>query len=176
MKPILCRIGHPDWIILALEFGPRDEVVAWANKILDAHPDRLGILVTHAYLFRNHVRYDHTAGKQRASPHGSGNDGEELWQKLVRKHANMMLVFSGHVATGGLGYLVSEGDHGNTVHQLMVDYESRRGGGSGYLRLVEVLPDGKSVQVKSYSPALKRYLTDAGNQFTFTLKSAEGGR
>ena len=163
----LCRIGDRDWIILALEFGPRDEVVAWANQVLDAYPNRLGILVTHAYLFRNNARYDHTAGqKERASPHDWGNDGEELWQKLVRRHANMRFVFSGHVATGGIGHLASEGDHGNTVHQLMVDYESMRGGGSGYLRLMEFLPDGKSVQVKSYSPSLQRYLTDPGNQFT----------
>jgi hypothetical protein len=169
----LCRIGSHNWIILALEFGPRDEVVAWANKVLAAHPDRLGMLVTHAYLFRNNARYNHTAGKQRASPSGWGNDGEELWQKLVRQHANLMLVFSGHVATGGLGYLASEGDHGNTVHQLMVDYESLRGGGSGYLRLVEFLPDGRTVQVKGYSPVLQRYLTDPGNQFTFALKFAE---
>lgn len=169
----LCRVGQRDWIILALEFGPRDEVVTWANQILAAHPGRLCILVTHAYLFRNNTRFDHTAGKQRASPHGWGNDGEQLWQKLVRKHANMMLVLSGHVATGGLGYLASAGDHGNTVHQVMVDYESMRGGGSGYLRLMEFLPDGETVQVQSYSPALKRCLTDPGNQFSFKLKFAQ---
>ncbi|GDY22428.1 metallophosphatase [Verrucomicrobiota bacterium] len=168
----LCRIRNRDWIILALEFGPRDEVVAWANRVLAAHPDRLGIVVTHAYLFRDNVRFDHTAGKkQRASPHGWGNDGEQLWQKLVRQHAGVRLVFSGHVATGGLGHLVSTGEHGNTVHQIMVDYENMRGGGSGYLRLVEFLPDGRSVQVRSYSPLLDRYLTDAGNQFTFALNS-----
>lgn len=172
----LCRIGSRDWIILALEFGPRDEVVAWANRILDAHPDRLAILITHAYLFRNNARYDHRSGsKQRASPHDWGNDGEQLWQKLVRGHANMRLVFSGHVATGGIGYLTSVGDHGNTVHQLMVDYENMRGGGSGYLRLLEFLPDGRSVQVKSYSPSLNRHLTDPGNQFTFTLHPAAPG-
>jgi hypothetical protein len=167
----LCRFGNRDWIILALEFGPRDEVVAWANQVLAAHPDRLGIMVTHAYLFRNNVRYDHTTGeKQRASPHGMGNDGEQLWQKLVRRHANMRFVFSGHVATGGVGYLASKGEHGNTVHQVMANYESMRGGGSGYLRQMEFLPDGKSVQVKSYSPVLQRYLTDPGNQFTFQLE------
>ena len=171
----LCRIGGRDWIVLALEFGPRDEVVAWANQVLDAHPDRLAALVTHAYLFRGNVRFDHTAGKQRASPHDWGNDGEQLWQKLVRKHANMMLVLSGHVASGGPSYLASEGDHGNTVHQLMADFESLRGGGSGYLRLLEVRPDGATVQVRTYSPVLDRHLTDPGNQFTFTLRTAKDG-
>jgi 3',5'-cyclic AMP phosphodiesterase CpdA len=166
----LVRLGDRDWIILALEFGPRDEVVAWANKILEAHPDRLGILLTHAYLFRDNARFDHTTGKkQRASPHEWGNDGEQLWQKLVRRHAGMRLVFSGHVATGGTGHLASTGDHGNTVHQIMADYENMRGGGSGYLRLVEFHPDGHTVQVRTYSPLSRRSLTDDANQFGFSL-------
>ena len=165
------RMAGRDWIVLALEFGPRDETVAWANRVLADHPNHLGILLTHAYLFRNNQRYDHTTGvKERASPHGTGNDGEELWQKLVRRHGNMRLVFSGHVATGGVGYLASVGEHGNTVHQLMADYESMRGGGSGYLRLVEFRPGGQSVQVRTYSPALDRYLTDPANQFAFELE------
>lgn len=72
----LARIGSRDWIILVLEIGPRDEVVAWANSVLERHADRLALLVTHAYLFRNNTRYDHRRGRQRASPHGWGNDGE----------------------------------------------------------------------------------------------------
>ncbi|MFM1769591.1 MAG: hypothetical protein RJA22_2120 [Verrucomicrobiota bacterium] len=167
----LFRMGGRDWIVLALEFGPRDEVVAWANGVLAAHPTRLGILVTHAYLFRENTRFDHTLGRpQRASPHGWGNDGEQLWRKLVRRHAGMRFVFSGHVATGGTGYLASTGDHGNTVHQIMADYENLRGGGSGYLRLVEFLPGGAQVQVRTYSPLLQRHLTDPANQFRFQLQ------
>jgi len=166
----LCRIGKADWIIVSLECGPRDAVVEWANAVLAKHTDRLGMLVTHAYLFRDNTRYDHTSGRrQRASPHGWGNDGEELWQKLVRRHRSMRIVLSGHVSTDGLGYLASKGDHGNTVHQLMVDYEKSRRGGSAYLRLLEFLPDGNTVQVRAYSPALDRCLTDAENQFTFRL-------
>lgn len=164
-----CRIGDRDWIILALEFGPRDEVVEWANRVLDEHPNHLGILLTHAYLFRDNKRYDHAAGPQRASPHDWGNDGEQLWRKLVGKHANMRMVISGHVASGGPAYLASRGDHGNTVHQLMVDHESLRGGGSGYLRLLEFLPDHETVQVRGYSPLLKRSLTDPSHQFRFKL-------
>ncbi|MBN1422607.1 MAG: metallophosphoesterase [Planctomycetes bacterium] len=164
------RIGDRDWLILVLELGPRDEIVAWANDVLERHRDRLAIIVTHAYLFRGNVRYDHLRGAQRASPHGWGNDGEELWRKLVRRHPNAMIVLSGHVSTGGTGYLASEGNYGNTVHQIMADYEKGPRGGSAYLRLLEFLPDGKTVQVKTFSPALDRYMTDPENQFTFALE------
>jgi|GEM_PF-4611764 len=168
----LLSIGGVEWIIISLECGPRNEVVAWANKVLAGNSGRLAILVTHAYLFRNNVRYDHTRGRQRASPHGWGNDGQELWDKLVRKHRNMMIVLSGHVSTGGLGYLASEGDYGNTVHQMMVDYEKMKGGGKAYMRLLEFLPDGKTVQVRTYSPATKRTRNSELEEFTFKLKPA----
>lgn len=171
----LARIGDQDWIFLALEHGPRDAVLRWADGVLRRYPDRLGMLVTHAYLFRDNVRYDHRQGKQRASPHGfagEGNDGEQIWQKLVRKHPGMMVVISGHVRTGGPtgSYLPSVGDHGNTVHQMMTNYQKLPGGGAGYLRLLEFLPDGKTVQVRTYSPVKRRTRSSPFQEFTFELR------
>ena len=71
-----------------------------------------------------------------------------------------------------MAYLASEGRHGNVVHQILNDYEAMRGNGQGFLRLLEFLPDGRSVRVKAYSPVLDKYLTDPQNQFSFTLKPA----
>ena len=170
----LFRIGDQEWIALGLECGPRKEVVDWANKVLDQHADRYAAVVTHAYLFRDNQRYDYTKGSQRASPHGfagDGNDGEELWQKLIRKHKNVMIVISGHVATGGSkgSYLASEGDHGNIVHQMMTCYQKLPRGGLGYMRVLEFLPDGKTVQVRTFSPSKKTTRTSEFEDFTFRL-------
>nr|WP_276603019.1 metallophosphoesterase [Nannocystis pusilla] len=78
--------GH-SWVALLLEWGPRDEVVEWANDVMGLYADRLGILVTHAYLNHNDRRYDHNDDiyPQAYNPHwygtpGGVNDGEELWQ------------------------------------------------------------------------------------------------
>jgi hypothetical protein len=172
------KIGDRDWIILALEWGPRNETVAWANEVLDKHPQHLGIVVTHAYLFSDGTRYDHTkAEKQSWNPHeyktkqkgGSVNDGEELWQKLVKDRPQMRFALNGHVLNDGLGYLASEGAEKHTVHQILANYQMKEKGGEAYLRLMEFLPDGETVQVKSYSPALDQYKTDADNQFTLKL-------
>ena len=43
----------------------------------------------------------------------------------------------------------------------------------GYLRRLEFLPDGKTVQVRTYSPALKQTLTSELEEFQFTLKLAD---
>jgi len=175
----LTKIQGRKWIILSLEYGPRYAVLDWANKILTQHTDRLGMIVTHAYMFRNNVRYDHTKGKQRANPYGfdgEGSDGQEMWDKVVRKHPNMMIVISGHVRTGGPqgSYLASKGDRGNVVHQMMTDYQKLPSGGKGYLRLLEFLPDGKTVQVRTYSPVSKRLRKSKFEDFRFELKRIEG--
>jgi hypothetical protein len=168
----LFRMHDRDWIILCLEMGPRDEVVQWANKVLAENHGRRAIIVTHAYLFRNNKRYDYRSGHERASPHPWGNDGEELWQKLIKKHPNVMIVISGHVATGGTGYRKDKGDHGNIVHQMMCDYQKKEMGGLAYLRLLEFAPDGESVQVRTYSPHRKKMQVSSLEDFVFKLQDA----
>ncbi|MEM7390887.1 MAG: metallophosphoesterase [Verrucomicrobiota bacterium] len=166
----LFRIQQRDWMILCLEMGPRDEIVQWAHRILKQHAHRRTIVVTHAYLFRHNKRYDHRNGRERASPHPWGNDGEELWQKLLKQHANVKIVISGHVSTGGIGYRTDVGDHGNVVHQMMCDYQKKEKGGLAYMRLLEFAPDDTTVQVRTYSPYRKKMQISDLEDFTFTIK------
>jgi len=170
----LFSAGGTDWIVLALEWAPRDETVAWANEVLPKYPQRKAILVTHAYLSSDGARYDFAKKEksQSASPHSypsnsSANDGEELWQKLVRKN-NVALVVCGHTGDGR-GFLTSQNEKGKKAHQMLVDYQGRNLGGEGYLRILEFQPDGKTVQVKSYSPLHDGYLPDPGSQFRFEM-------
>jgi hypothetical protein len=175
--------GGRKWLILALEFGPRDDVVRWANEVVAQHPDHSAILVTHAYLRPDNSRFDRRilleAAKNKVqrnkgidqyalskSPEGY-NDGEDLWQKLVAKHRNFSLVVSGHVTV--TGRLDSVGEHGNTVHQMLVDYQSLPNGGDGYLRLLMFHPDGETVTVRDYSPVLDKVSDLPGTQYEFRL-------
>src|ERR1035438_8471060 len=40
-----------DWLVLSLEFGPRDSVLAWANQVATNYPNRRIIVVTHAHVY-----------------------------------------------------------------------------------------------------------------------------
>jgi hypothetical protein len=180
------EINGQKWIVLSLEMGPRKKVLAWANSVLAKHKDRLAIVLTHGYLYYGSVRYNHLRGGQRASPYnyyGDGADGEMMWNQLVRKHANVMMVICGHLSSEYVGYRKDAGDRGNTVHQMLVDYEKMRGG-AGFLRVLEFLPDGKTVQVRTYSPVTKEIRSPITRgdkpmrdpkleEFTFTLKTAK---
>jgi hypothetical protein len=157
------------YIVISLVWNPPDEAVSWADKILDRYPDRKAIFVTHAYLYYDDTRYDRQGKKDAQKWCPTRNDGEMLWNKLLKKHKNVFLVLSGHVLGDGLGQLTSIGDNGNKVHQILVNYQMLKEGGSGFLRLIEFLPDGKTLQFKSYSPSLDQYKTDPQNQFTLEL-------
>jgi hypothetical protein len=180
-------VGGVKWLIVGLEFGPRDVVVDWANEVVARHPDHHAILVTHAYLYADGSRYDWAAkgSAQNWNPNGYGvatrpdqalhgvNDGEALWQKLVSRHRQFAFTFNGHVLHDGIGHLESGGP-GGTVHQMLVNYQcgvvpDRRLGGGGFLRLVEVGADGRTIEVRDYSPYYDEWLTDPDRRFTITM-------
>ncbi len=175
----LFSAGGRDFVVVSLEFGPRDAVVDWANGVLREHADRWGIVITHGYLYFDDTRFDWAAKgkKQLWCPHayrmgreaGQCNDGEELWQKLVSKHPKMLMTICGHVLKDGLGMLTSTGEAGNAVHQMLVNFQMKPRLGGGYLRLLEFLPDGETVQVKDYSPVLNTYKTSPDNSFVLKV-------
>jgi|GEM_PF-3967453 len=163
----LFEAGGYEWIVMCLEWGPRDSTIAWAHSVLRNYPNRKAILVTHVYMNNNDLRYDisDTVNSQLYNPHnynteGGVNDGEELWQKLVRRH-NFVLTVNGHVLGDGTGFRTDANDAGQNVHQMLANYQLRQPfGGNGYLRLLTVNPDG-TVDVKSYSPLYNQELSEA---------------
>lgn len=177
----LFEAGGRKWLILCLEFGPRDDVLRWGNEVVRRHPDRSVILVTHAYLRPDNTRFNRHAfikvknlevnlGLDRyglAKAEGGFNDGEDIWNKLVSLHPNFALVVSGHICY--TGRLDSRGKHGNVVHQMVVDYQSGKDGGQGFLRLLQIHPDGIKVSVADYSPLLDQLSEKLGTSYEFSL-------
>jgi hypothetical protein len=170
----LFRAGGQDYLILCLEFGPRDEVLAWANRIIEKHPRHKVIVMTHAYLYSDSTRYDWKSkgDEQKWNPHAypiaatdtTINDGQDMWDKLVKRHPNILMTINGHVLNDGLGFLTSKGDAGNTVHQMLVNYQMLAVGGGAWLRLLTFDPDG-TITVQDYSPLYETFNTEPDNQF-----------
>jgi hypothetical protein len=165
--------GGP-WLILSLEFGPRDEVLAWAGAVVEQHAALPAIVVTHAYLSSDGTRYDHlTRSDQKWNPYaylrgtdpGEVNDGEEIWRKLISKHANILFVLCGHDLGDGVARLTSVRRDGTKVHQLLANYQMAALGGEGFLRLMRFLPGERRVVVRTYSPYVDRFKTDPDNEF-----------
>ncbi|MDG2126326.1 MAG: hypothetical protein P8J87_21670, partial [Verrucomicrobiales bacterium] len=173
-----------DYLVISLEWAPRDAVVDWANTVADQFPNHRKILLVHAYTYDDNTRFNWASrgSGQSGSPYAYGisslpggiNDGEQLWQKLVRKHEGFSLVCSGHADT--VGYVRSAADHGNIVHQILFNTQTEANGGNGWIRLLEFHEDGLTVDVKTYSPyfdsrGLNPWRTDRRNQFSMQLSA-----
>lgn len=172
------KILGDDWLVFSLEFGPRNKTIAWAESIIENHPNHKIIINTHAYLFHDNTLLD---GDDWALPQNYGigkltgedavNDGGQLWEKLVKKHKNIVMVFTGHIAGTGVGTLVSEGDNGNKVYQMLANYQKHvegvEKGDSGYLRIIKIDKKSNTISVKTYSPWLDAYKKEPNQEFSF---------
>jgi hypothetical protein len=47
----------------------------------------------------------------------------------------------------------------------MANYQNRAEGGDGYMRLIEFLPDGQTIKVRSFSPSTNKLKIAADQQF-----------
>jgi hypothetical protein len=166
------EVDGEKWLIVGLEWGPRDAVLDWAGQIIDAHPDHRAIVLTHAYLFLDDTRYDwaRRGGAQPWNPHSypsarwpDVNDGEEIWQRVVNGRPSVRLVICGHAAEEGVGRLASVGASGNRVDELLANYQGYEMGGAGYLRVLTFL--GDRIEVRTYSPWLDAEYEDDANRF-----------
>jgi hypothetical protein len=168
----LVDIGPRSWLVVGLEWGPRDATVAWADQVLKAYADRPAIILTHAYLDGG----DGTRYQQLEQPfYPSGytpeqgmNDGEMIWQKLVVPNGNVRLVLCGHY---GVARQTSARPDGSLVHEIVSDYQWWEGAdnGYGYLRTIAFDYERMEIRVQTYSPTRKSYLTEDMHQFTVSL-------
>jgi hypothetical protein len=183
----LFSAGGIDWLVLAMEFGPRNQIVQWADNVLKRYPNRRAMIVTHSYLYWDNNRLDKNRTDQHGNPHDYGianewggvNDGEEMWQAL-KDNSNLQFVFCGHIyhqtEDDGWGYRTDLGDGGNVVHQILANYQyypNRTGYGDGYLRLLEFMADGRTVHVRTYSPWYDKSLTSPEHDFYLTMQVPE---
>ncbi|CAH2603337.1 Metallophos domain-containing protein [Rhodovastum atsumiense] len=170
------------WMVLMMEFGPRDDVVRWAKGVMDAHLDYKVILATHHYTNMgtradplSNELYGEGTGKDYGmvnDPQGA-SDGEDLWQTLVSQYSNISFVFSGHVFGDGAETIVSYNQFGQPVYQMFVNYQdgvaseitgngdasAGGNGGNGAMRLVTIDPETGTVYTETYLANLDTYLT-----------------
>ena len=153
------------FLIVSLEYGATDDVLAWANALVAKHRDKQVIVATHCYMYYDDTRL---GPGDDYSPHEKSkkrNDGEQIWEKFIKRHRNIFLVVSGHVKGDGAGRLVSEGNAGNKVHQILANYQTLENGGNGWLRTLKFVPEENEIRVTAYSPTLDEFNRDGEHSF-----------
>ena len=157
-----------DFLILGLTYCPIDDDLQWANNIINTYPDKKVILFTHSYLNGEGKRI--SFGKKGSCSNSGiqGNEGEDIWNKLISKHQNIILVLSGHIP--GISQTV---DYVNNyaINQVLQNFQTLPNGGDGYLRFYMFFPDENIIVVKTYSPYLNEYETSPENYFNLEYQN-----
>jgi len=151
------------FLVLSLEFAPRDKTLKWAADVAARHPEHRIIVATHCYMRPNGRDTDCAS-----SYNVDGNSGEEIWQKLIRQQPNIFLVVSGHVL--GVGMQTSTNNSGGPVLEMLTDYQGLPNGGDGWLRMLKFVPAKDRIEVMTYSPVLNRYNDRADETFTLSYE------
>ena len=142
-----------------LEFAPRDTVIEWAQSITakKEYKDHTVVVLTHSYLnaINEHIEKENY-------PITDGNYGQGVWEKLIEPSKNIQMVFSGHIGAPNdfkahVGYKVDENYAGKKVNQITFNAQALGGGwhgngGNGWLRILEFLPNKKTVKMHTFSP------------------------
>ena len=145
--------GGYKFLNIALQFDPDDADLAWAQQIINENPNLPTIITTHAYV--------------NTKPAASDYQHADIFNKLVKNNPQIVMTFNGHLT--GSNYVAGTNIAGQTVHQMLVDFQASqldapellngdyyRGG--GVLRQLLFEPDSDRVTIKDYSVVAKKFL------------------
>ncbi|MGL1889728.1 MAG: metallophosphoesterase [Reichenbachiella sp.] len=152
----LFTVEGMDFIILSLQnyqessFDPA--VADWANGVLEEYSDRRAIITTHML----------------NDPNSNAN-GIEYTTNIITKHDNVFMTVYGHDCdASGEKYWNSQTPSGNTIHNIMSDYQCRGNeGGGAVVRYYTFKPEENTVDAFTYSTFRNQFETDGNSQFSF---------
>ena len=169
------NIGGTDYMFLALDFGPSQKQLDWASKVISEHPDHKVIIFTHAYMYRDGTTLDgddaYPASRYPRDREAKlSHDGDDMWNDLICKHENILMVLSGHDPWQHIAYRQDKGEGGNTVTQMLVDAQHIDGFYKpfGMVAMFYFSEDGQTLTVRYYSTAYGMYGSER-SQFTIDL-------
>jgi hypothetical protein len=141
-----------DLVVLYLEYDTNADplLLTWADEVLQAHEDRIGIVISHYVL--------HSSGS-------FSDQGEAIYEAL-KARPNFALMMGGHLTAEAHRADTFEG---HTTHTLLADYQFRANGGDGWLQLLQFDPAGDAIHVRTYSPTLQTYEVDPDSEFSLDL-------
>lgn len=115
--------GGYEFLHFSFELQAGDDVLAWAQGVIDQHPGLPTMISTHDYM---NGRGERTPSAildlPLADPDGN-NSAEEIWEKFISANDQILMVFSGHQL--GQATRIDDNQSGHKVYQMLSDFQSR---------------------------------------------------
>lgn len=160
-------VNGQQYIVMALEYYPRDAALSWAQSVMQANPNAKFFITTHSFLYTDGTRGDTCDTNDMRGT--DGRNAETQWNQVLRQQPNLQLVVSGHLIGNNTAHRSDLGDNGNLVNQIFTNYQNLTNGGDGWLRILKFRPSLNTIEVYTYSPFLNQFKTDAASQFTLKI-------
>lgn len=157
----LFEAGGMKFVALHLECNAPDDVLAWADSVLEKYSFRRAMITSHMGLGprdrpkKSSDYFKAPKGRmQWKKCHGDrGNTPQQMWDKCFKKHANLFLLCCGDQSRTQALHQSSVGENGNVVHELLSDY------GIEGLRVMRLIPTENRIEVKTWNPMKNQYCT-----------------
>lgn len=159
--------------VVALEFGPRREVVEWARRHIASNTSTDCYLLTHEWLTPKgelSQRDGWCDGVSQFSTDNSVMSPSEVFHAIVEPYDNVIAVICGHHQF--VRYLETPNAAGRPVPQMLFNLQYQENGGDGMLQLWE-LPEGSdSVYTYVYKTIERFHHPDFETRINFSRSRA----
>lgn len=145
--------GGKKWLVLTLEMYPRRAAVAWAQKVVAAHPEHNVIVVTH--------QYTTAAGAIDSSAGYGQSSARYVFDQLVSRYPNIRVVLNGHA--GRAAFRTDRGKAGNTVYTFGVHLHDVE---ANPVQLLSINTADGTLRSRVYAPSTGQTYTDFGHRLT----------
>lgn len=174
--------GGRQYLHIGLDMESNNANLAWAQSVLDSHPNMPAIVTTHIYLRWYNDSVTEPSGPRRRDDNfrttidPTRNNAQALWNKFLSVNDDQVfMVLSGHNFYGQWNTQtrrIDPGVNGNNILQLQADFQAvpsynadgviipDLGKGGGWVRLMEFDTEANQLHVRTYSTVLGMYSTD----------------
>jgi len=170
------------YLVVALEFGPSAECIAWAQDII-SQPK----YANHRVLFNTHslIQSEGIYATKGASGYWAGLtnntalDGHQLWSNFIAKNSNMFLCASGHVSSETVMRREDKTEYGNNVMSMLCDAQGTTfftnmdaisGWGDPLILVAKVNEKTKKISYRYYNTANNSFF-NIENQFEYDFSN-----
>ena len=158
-------VAGDDYLFITLDHGPSDLKLEWASDIISQYPDHRVIITTHWYTAKDGLPGD-------VNDYGNAkpiitNHGEQIYNKLVKKHSNIFMVMSGHLNSDGIIVEQRPTPAGNKVTNVLFDTQGMDDLiPVGMISIFYFSEDGKTIDIECFSPIRNQYFKE---EFQFSI-------
>ena len=106
------------FLVIGLEYAPTKDALCWADRLARQHWDHWVIVLTHCYM-KSDAALGSCGGKTML-----GSNGETIWNELLRRNPNIMMIINGHVTESEFQITSRpERPTWSPVLEMLVDYQ-----------------------------------------------------